>query len=222
VANRKEIGKTPTLKTIPKQPNPARNPAQIQYQTGPALPPLTLSLGPAPQPNTARPALGPSAWPQASSGARVVFPAGPRPARALSPAPVPARAFPHAQAHHQQLTAHGPLSPRRLSPSLTGRPHRSSPSPRPPLAQQPRSSRRDSRWLPSGARLPKITDPRYKRCPHPGNLSSPLQRRPNPSRHAVQLRLAEQRTAPPCFRRSTAPKLLQTAASTPPRHQEAI
>ena len=111
MANRKEIGKTPTLKTIPKQPNPARNPAQIQYQTGPALPPLTLSLGPAPQPNTARPALGPSAWPQASSGARVLFPAGPRPARALSPAPVPARAFPHAQAHRLQLTARGPLSP---------------------------------------------------------------------------------------------------------------
>ena len=123
MANRKEIGKTPTLKTIPKQPNPARNPAQIQYQTGPALLPLTLSLGPAPQPNTARPALGPSAWPQASSGARVLFPAGPRPARALSPAPVPARAFPHAQAHRQQLTARGPLSPARTQPSPTNQAH---------------------------------------------------------------------------------------------------
>ena len=123
MANRKEIGKTPTLKTIPKQPNPARNPAQIQYQTGRALLPLTLSLGPAPQPNTARPALGPSAWPQASSGARVLFPAGPRPARALSPAPVPALAFPHAQAHRQQLTARGLLSPARTQPSPTNRAH---------------------------------------------------------------------------------------------------
>ena len=127
MANRKEIGKTPTLKTIPKQPNPARNPAQIQYQTGPALLPLTLSLGPAPQPNTARPALGPSAWPQASSGARILFPAGPRPAHALS---LP-RLFPLGPSLMRRPTASNLpraarsrlLSPARTQPSPTNRAH---------------------------------------------------------------------------------------------------
>ena len=171
IRNRKEIGKTPTLKTIPKQPNPARNPAQIQYQTGPALLPLTLFLGPAPQPNTARPALGPSAWPQASSGARVLFPAGPRPARALSPAPVPARAFPHAQAHRQQLTAR--LQPDRPWPST--------------LAPSPRGPASLATATPSPTA--RLTPPASTRTPASARAASslPLSLRPGPARQLLRL-----------------------------------
>ena len=52
-------------------------------------------------------------------------------------------------------------------------------------AQRPRRNPAIHAGIPPGTRLPKITGPRYKRCPHPGNLPSPLQRRPNPSCHAL-------------------------------------
>ena len=143
MANRKEIGKTPTLKTIPKQPNPARNPAQIQYQTGPALLPLTLSLGPAPQPNTARPALGPSAWPQASSGARVLFPAGPRPARALS---LP-RLFPLGPSLMRRPTASNLPRAARSRPLALSRHRRTGPTLSAPSSPPTQPPARSSPWF---------------------------------------------------------------------------
>ena len=199
--NEEELEKRSKSKT---KPSPTATQPAGPFFSRPSPTPRSLSL-------PHRPSFSRVAWPalpRAATLAPALFPAphGPHP-RPSSRRPAPAApALPHARRPLAALPGpHASVTPAQRRAPLTALAHPPAPSP-PPLsaAQRP------------GAYAEISGTPPFNHPANPHRNPSTPRAAPNPSRHATQLRRAEQSAAPPRPRPSASPEPRPRSASTPP------